>query len=197
MKHVIYFHGFGSSPEGNKVHRLRTMYHVFAPDVPYNKNGEDALIAKVKDYLANNVSVGDQVLCVGTSLGGYFATSIGELFDIPILVFNPSVEPYFDLYQYLGTNTNYKTGEKFEFTRNDLNSFECFDAPYITSGSNSYAVLCKHDRVINPKAAFDFYNKGEFIDSNDHQFTDLNRMMSLVDKMFSEYKRENMSEGDI
>jgi predicted esterase YcpF (UPF0227 family) len=39
---------------------------------------------------------------MGSSLGGYYATYLGELFDSKVSLLNPAIEPARDLEKYIG-----------------------------------------------------------------------------------------------
>jgi len=95
MNLVIYLHGFGSVGKTDKSESLRKMVmqrgdSFFAPDLPF-----DPIEAKkiVTDQISKSWSNYDQIVLVGTSLGGFLAHVIGEEFDIPYVVVNPAINP--------------------------------------------------------------------------------------------------------
>ncbi len=87
----IYLHGFNSDGEGWKAQALRRQFpnaQVWAPDLPANPQ---EVIAIVADYLQQSE---EQTVLVGTSLGGFYAYWASAHFDLPALLFNPSLSPH-------------------------------------------------------------------------------------------------------
>ncbi len=194
MKHVIYFHGFASGPNSGKVLELRKHYEsVFAPFIPYRFD-EDVLVDQIKTFLKTNSKPGDQILFVGTSLGGYWASLMAEAFDGRAVVFNPSVDPSEDLMKYLGNNVNYSTGNPFILKEDAVKSFV-----KLTDSVNvyvPYAVICTKDKEVNVENAINLFENKVFIVSDDHQFKDINMFMKYVELGFSTIKSDNMWNGD-
>lgn len=105
MKLVVYFHGFGSSPESSKTVRLRESlsceYEVHA--FPIDIDPDIALVEltdRIDSLLLEDMHRPDKVLFVGTSLGGWWASKLGELYNIPAIIINPSITPYTSLYKH-------------------------------------------------------------------------------------------------
>jgi hypothetical protein len=196
MNHVIYFHGFASSPNTNKVAELQQHFSVFAPSVPHSY-GHDQLITQVKNYLSEHVNVGEKVVFCGTSLGAYFAAYMGHLFDAPALVINPSVDPYIDLQKFQGINTNYSTGENFELSQKDIDSFRGNSLDDIGVDDNqSVAIVCSGDSIVDPVRAVSLFKNTKLVNSDDHRFIDTEMIVSELKLMFDSPSRDNFSEGD-
>jgi predicted esterase YcpF (UPF0227 family) len=111
---IVYLHGFGSQGNSAKSEQLRERFgsqHVVAPNLPIDpdqvKKIIDHIVIKNQDW---------PLIFVGTSLGGFYARWAAHHYDCPAVLVNPAVHPSKTLYPYLGTNTNYATGEKFELT---------------------------------------------------------------------------------
>ncbi len=100
---VVYFHGYGSSPNSDKVDALRNKLKVPVFAFPANIDPEIA-IREVSDsidmLLLEDMHAPDRMLFVGTSLGGWLASELGNLYDIPVVVINPSYEPFNSLKKY-------------------------------------------------------------------------------------------------
>ena len=185
MKHVIYFHGFASGPHGSKYSWLKSAgdYKVFAPPVPFNFNQVPKLESAVHSWIAANVELGDTVLFVGTSLGGYFATFLAHKFDAKAIVFNPCVDPKGDLTKSIGTNQNFATGKSFELTQADVSSFRRLD-PSKVDEAHVKAVISTGDTVVDPKKALKVYANRVTIASDDHQFNNKALFLKYVASMF-------------
>jgi len=153
MKTLIYIHGFNSARdyESAKVKEFLNLaddvklleYDTFAP--------RDEIIAKLSKDLE---SVGDDVVLVGTSLGGYYASALARRFELKAILLNPATNPYKDLSEAVGVSLkNYVTGETKVLTKSVLDSYR--DLP-IFAKREDYAfsptvLVCLDDDVINPK----------------------------------------------
>ncbi len=96
-------------------------YEILSPTLPnniYEARSELRLIAK-------RLKEGDHITVIGTSLGGFYAWYFaGALFRSGAILINPVLNPEVHLRKYLGKHKNFKTGEEFEFTENDLRELE-------------------------------------------------------------------------
>jgi predicted esterase YcpF (UPF0227 family) len=193
MNHIVYFHGFASSPNSSKVDELKKHYSVFAPHVS-NSNQSEILENQIMNWMVCNTNPGDKILFVGTSLGGYWAARMANLFDGKALIFNPSIDPSKDLKQYIGFNTNWSTNELFYLNEKCVETFVSLsddDKKYV-----ELAVICKNDNVVDSKAAIEFFDNAEILDSDDHRFSDINLMLEYVKTAFDSIREENSSSGD-
>ena len=90
---IIYIHGFNSSPNGFKGKYLKKEFgdNFYATDM----NGDPIkALNKLKRKINEFKSDGIRIILVGSSLGGFYATSLSGYYDCPCVLINPSVEPY-------------------------------------------------------------------------------------------------------
>lgn len=193
MNHVIYFHGFASSPNSKKVKDISEHYKVFAPEVPYFGSSA-TLLSPIKKYLIDSVFPGDKVLFVGTSLGAYWAARMSHYFDGAAVLFNPTVDPSKDLKKFIGINSNFVTGEKFELKSEDIDSFYPLDRS--VNENVKFAVVCANDHIVNSKLAVEFFDRVEVLQSSDHRFEDTEKMLHFIKKGFDMINEDNSSKGD-
>ena len=97
---IVYFHGYGSSPNSDKVAALRAglkdraKVYAYPADIdPEIAKAE--LTREIDSMLAGhrNAATQDSVIFIGTSLGGWWASELGESYGIPAIVINPSCNP--------------------------------------------------------------------------------------------------------
>lgn len=100
---IVYFHGYGSSPTTSKVEVLRGALNVPVFAFPANIDPEIA-IAEVSHnidmLLLDDMHAYDSFLFIGTSLGGWLASKLGQMYNIPAIIINPSVNPKEGLLKY-------------------------------------------------------------------------------------------------
>lgn len=99
---VVYFHGYGSSSNTDKVARLQDQLpnsKVVAFDIDVNpKNSIPDLIKKIDQAIINeDVST---VIFVGTSLGAWYAGTLGEVYGVHSVLINPCLDPNTSLRKY-------------------------------------------------------------------------------------------------
>ena len=116
--HLLYLHGFRSSPQSAKARQMAARVRAdhprvtwWCPQLPPSPREAAALIAQGSaDWPAAHMAV------VGSSLGGYYATYLAEKHDLRAILINPATYADRTLQPWIGTHTNLYTGETFAFT---------------------------------------------------------------------------------
>ncbi len=152
MNRYIYLHGFCSSGNSDKVHLLReqTDWPVHAPDIP--DKPADA-IPFLRAYLERmqHEYPDDELILVGSSLGGYYAGNLGSALGFRMVLINPLVDVA-DLKPRLGTNHNYQSGQSFELTNEDLDALQALRHETMT-GWPILVLLDQGDEVLDYRKA--------------------------------------------
>lgn len=114
IPHIVYLHGFLSSPTTVKAQALAdhlaaqgALGQFLAPTLPVEP---DAAIHTAEAALMECID--EPVLLVGSSLGGFYATWLAQKWNAPAVVINPAVRPDLSLQRYAGVQTHYVTGEQ-------------------------------------------------------------------------------------
>lgn len=102
-KMIVYLHGYGSSRNSSKVARLKQEkdFNVYAfnididPDVARKQLVEDIDMALMEDLHRP-----EQLVFVGTSLGGWWAGRMAKLYKCKAVIINPSIDPGVSLAKY-------------------------------------------------------------------------------------------------
>ena len=97
--HLIYLHGFRSSPASFKARHMaawmqahRPDVHWWCPQLPASPAAAWALISQgTADWPTADMAV------IGSSLGGYYATALAEARGCRAVLLNPAVDPARDL----------------------------------------------------------------------------------------------------
>lgn len=84
MLKILYLHGLESEQGGPKVDFLSQKHMVCAPKLDYK---DPYCFQKIRKLISNN----DFDLIIGSSMGGYLGFTMGELFEIPTILFNPAL----------------------------------------------------------------------------------------------------------
>lgn len=96
MKNVIfYFHGYNSSPQSDKVQRLKAAGDVYAFDINVDPRISIPFLEReLISALAGHIHEDVKIIFVGTSLGGWYAAKLGQAFGVDqIILINPAIDP--------------------------------------------------------------------------------------------------------
>lgn len=168
-KTIVYIHGYGSSSNTLKVHSLRDLgYNVVAPDVPLLYDDALDTLKNVFYSLPK-----DDILIVGSSLGGYWASIMSDLFIIPAVLINPSCDPGKTLKSYHNS----------QLTQTELDKFHPLKK---STKAPKIVLLADDDKVLNPKVAFDHFNDIAHVktfNKGGHMFMDINTISKNIDEL--------------
>src|SRR5688572_12392901 len=105
--HLLYLHGFRSSPRSFKAQRMAAWLHTHRPHVqwccPQLPPSPSDAMQQVLDSVA--AWPPDGMAVAGSSLGGFYATVVAERLGCPAVLLNPAVNPARDLAAHVGEQT--------------------------------------------------------------------------------------------
>lgn len=180
LSHLLYLHGFRSSPASAKARRMAAWAAeqpglVFAaPQLPPSPLDAMALAAGlVADWPATGAAV------IGSSLGGFYATSLAEQAAHRrwrVAVLNPAVNPARDLGTHIGELTAWHDPTlKFSFTAQHVAELAALAPPArLTTPARYYALIAKGDELLDWREMLARYAgcDGEVLEGSDHGLTD-------------------------
>ena len=166
MKKIIYLHGYGSSNKSIKSIELKQYFDVLCPNIPIKY---DEAFKFLTIYLKDKT---DYIL-VGTSLGGYWAGVMSELFHIPAVLINPSCDPQ-------STLINYKNENLDEI---ELSKYKSLS---LTNAIPRIVLLAKDDNIIDYKIAetrLSPISDVKLFDTGGHRFNDINKISFYINEL--------------
>jgi len=182
--HIIYLHGFCSSAASFKAQLVKgyvegdARHSLFLINLPFCPAEAMAL---VEAHIAtlNNESWG----LIGSSLGGFYSTYLGEKYGKKSVLINPAVFAHELLSRLLGENKNYHTGEVFSFTQKHLHQLQGMHVANIKQPANILLLTQTGDEVLDYKRGVEYYQGSEqvVIEGGDHGFSDY---ADYLDKTF-------------
>ena len=128
-------------------------------------------MAMLIDLYESNQQLGD-VAIAGSSLGGFYATYVAELFACKAVLINPAVRPHLLLEKYLGENVNYHTSEHWMFDETHIEQLRQLDVDSITQPERYLLMLQKGDETLDYRQALKKYENCPMIleEDGDHSF---------------------------
>lgn len=183
LPRIIYIHGFNSSPESLKARllvsefeRLGLSSYLAIPKLSHWP-------AQAIDDLSALIRSEKDVLLLGSSLGGFYATWLTEQFpQVRSVLINPAVAPHHLLKPLLGETENYYSGERYLLTENHLSQLTSF---YLEKPSYPERMLLlqqEGDETLDYRDAVSYYRESRQIvqPGGNHGFEDFITMIPLI-----------------
>jgi hypothetical protein len=178
--HLLYLHGFRSSPRSFKAERLRAWLAVNRPELqwwcpqlpPSPRAAIELLDAGLARWPAGRFAV------CGSSLGGFYATVVAERHGCPAVVMNPAVHPARDLAAYIGEQTAWHDpAEHFFFRPEYVDQLRALAVPAITRPERYLAIVATGDELLDWREMCAAYPGAalHLIEGSDHALSDFDR----------------------
>ena len=156
--HLLYLHGFRSSPQSFKARMIAA--HVeqlngatgnanpvtwWCPQLPPSPDEAVAqVLAGVTNWPREHMAI------IGSSLGGFYATVLGERLGCRVAVINPAVAPARDLARYIGEQTSFHNPEdRFFFRPEFVPAFAALHPYPITRPERYRALIAQGAEVLD------------------------------------------------
>ena len=185
MTHLLYLHGFRSSPSSFKAQRLQDWLAAHRPEVrwwcPQLPPSPREAMALVRHGIEGWPADASAVL--GSSLGGFYATWIAEATGWPAVLLNPAVDPARDLAPYVGELTAFHSPqERFIFRAEDVEELRALAVPAITRPERYFAVIAKGDEVLDWREMSARYPGAQIrlLAGGDHALSDFDDHLRLL-----------------
>ncbi len=188
---ILYLHGFRSSPKSFKAqlmaqaikdHGLEHMW--YCPQLPPSPA---QALNQCREWIQttaakHNLTPKHDLTIIGSSLGGYYASSLAEEIQCRAVVLNPSINPMKTLKDYIGTLTYYHSDEPFEFRPEHLKELEAIAPPKPSDPSRYYLLACTGDEILDWREMADWFkgSHGRVIEGSDHGISDFEKYMPDV-----------------
>jgi uncharacterized protein len=184
--HLLYLHGFRSSPASTKARILAEWVPRHGPGVtwccpqlePSPRGAMESVFRQVADWPAKSMAV------IGSSLGGFYATVVAEKLGCKALLLNPAIEPARDLVRYVGDTTAWHSDEHFEFRAEFIDELRAMYPSSITRTERYFAVIAKGDEVLDWREMTARYAgcRIELLEGGDHALSDFTSHLPAIAK---------------
>jgi predicted esterase YcpF (UPF0227 family) len=183
--HLLYLHGFGSSPDSNKA---RLMAAAVAQDHPQVLWACPALNASPKQAMAEVLQMiahwpRESMALVGSSLGGFYATWLAERLGCKATLLNPAVHPARDLAAYIGENKQWQhPDQSFLFEPIHVTELLAQEVAHISQPERYFAVIAKGDEVLDWREMTAHYAGAsiKLLPAGDHALSDFDQHVDEV-----------------
>ena len=181
LTHLLYLHGFRSSPLSFKAQWMADWVARERPDLtwtcPQLPPSPAAALADIRALTAGWPAASSGV--IGSSLGGFYATVLAEERGLRAVAVNPAVDPARDLAAHIGRQTQYHApDESFEFRPEYVDELRAMTpGPRLAHPENILAIVAKGDEVLDWREMTARYARGplKLVAGSDHGLSDFER----------------------
>ncbi len=187
---ILYLHGFRSSPRSTKASiladALREAGHGEAwccPQLPASPRRAIELANHlIEQRVARGMDPQRELIVLGSSLGGYYATCLAERWRCRALLFNPVVHAARDLATQVGEHTLWGTQERFEFLPDYVDELAEMAPGRPADPTRYYLMAAKGDEVLDWREMVDWYQGCELrlLEGSDHGISDFREWLPEV-----------------
>jgi len=188
--HLLYLHGFRSSPASTKARMTAAAVAQRFPGVTWlcpalpasPKQAMDEVLQATADWPLATTAV------MGSSLGGFYATWLAERWGCKAVLLNPAVHPARDLAAHLGDQTVWHDPEQhFVFEAAYVDELLAQEIAHISRPERYCAVIAKGDEVLDWREMTGHYAGAtiKLLPGGDHALSDydlhLDAMLDFLD----------------
>jgi len=185
LSHLLYLHGFRSSPQSTKAKQVAAWVAARRPDLvwwcPQLPPSPAAAMAQVLARVAAWPRA--RMAVIGSSLGGFYATIVAERCGCRAVLLNPAVDPARDLAAAIGTTTAWHSDEPFVFRAEYVDELREIAPPARLSEPDRYlAVIAKGDEVLSWREMSARYAgcRQLVLEGSDHALSDFDAQLPEV-----------------
>jgi predicted esterase YcpF (UPF0227 family) len=184
VSHLLYLHGFRSSPLSTKARKVAAWVAAEHPDVVWccpqlpasPRAAFDAILQAVDGWPSARMAV------IGSSLGGYYATALAERTGCRAVLLNPAIHPARDLATQIGETTAWHSAERFEFRPEYIDELRDLEVGPLSHPERCFAVIAKGDEVLSWREMTERYrgSRIKLLEGSDHALSDFDDQLPDV-----------------
>ena len=184
-KTILYFHGFKSSSSSTKAQNLKKFIvkntkktKIIIPDL--EDNFQNAF-----NQIENLVKLsGSNIIFVGSSLGGYYASYFSQKLNKKAVLINPAIPPLKDFEIHLGENKNYSNGNKFNITNKDIDFIRSLNHKKLPTPRDIMVLLESGDEILKYNESVSYFSGAniDIIFGGDHSYSSFKSKFVKIQK---------------
>jgi predicted esterase YcpF (UPF0227 family) len=178
--HLLYLHGFRSSPSSAKAQKMAAAVASRHPGVTWlcpalavsPQQAMDEVLQAVAHWPRASMAV------MGSSLGGFYATWLAERFGCKAVLLNPAIQPARDLAAQIGEQALWHDPQQhFTFDQSHVNELKAQEVAHISQPGRYFAVIAKGDEVLDWREMLAHYPGAtvKLLPGGDHALSDFDQ----------------------
>ncbi|MBS7351010.1 MAG: esterase [Comamonas sp.] len=188
--HLLYLHGFRSSPQSAKARMVADYVAQHHPKVqwlcpqlpPSPRQAMQEVLAQVANWPSAQMAV------VGSSLGGYYASYIAQQKGCKSALLNPSTQPERSLAAYIGQHPQWHEPSQAIFFKPEyLDELRALDCSHLPPAGAELGIFATGDELLNWQDMAARYPQAQqhIVQGSDHALSDfaqhLPTLMAFLD----------------
>ena len=193
--HLLYLHGFRSSPQSTKARKVAAWVgahaprlHWWCPQLPASPREAMALLDAALDAWCGEArrrgaDPREAMAVIGSSLGGFYATALAERLGCRAVLLNPAVQPARDLAGYIGETTAWHDpGRRLFFRAEYIDELRALTVKALTRPERYLAIIAKGDELLDWREMAARYAGAhiELLEGGDHALADFDKHLPAV-----------------
>ena len=183
--HLLYLHGFRSSPQSAKARLMAARVQAGHPGVRWWCPQLPPSPSQAADLIAEGLAgwPRGRMAVVGSSLGGFYATWVAERQGCRAVVLNPAVDPARDLAAHIGEQVAWHDpAERFFFRPEYVDELHALQAGPLADPARYLAVIAKGDELLDWREMAARYQgvRLRVLEGSDHALSDFARHLDEV-----------------
>ena len=186
VDHLLYLHGFRSSPASAKARQTRMYIDEHHPTwtwcCPQLNVSPRAAMAQVQALCADWPK--ERTAVIGSSLGGFYATHLGLLWGCRTVLINPAVHPQAHGEKLVGEFPLWHDPDQMmRFEPHHLSELAELDRAELPPWPDCMTWVGTHDEVLDPQTMHDYYRETQFhwVAGADHAMADYPDLLPQID----------------
>ena len=175
--HLLYLHGFRSSPQSAKAQIMAQRVQALHPGVTWWCPQLPASPAQAIGLLLQGTAEWPrgQMAVMGSSLGGFYAAWLSAHLAIPAVLINPAVHPSRDLARYIGEHPVWQDpAQSIFFEPAYVQELRQLESQPLPTRAATLALIAKGDEVLDWREMLARHQAGQvrLIEGSDHALSD-------------------------
>lgn len=183
--HLLYLHGFRSSPQSAKAQMMAKWVQARHPDVTWWCPQLPASPAQATALLLQGTVTWPrgQMAVMGSSLGGFYAAWLSAQIGVPAVLINPAVHPSRDLARYIGEHPVWQDpAQSIFFEPAYVQELQELESQHSPTRPATLALIAKGDEVLDWREMLARHEAGQvrLIEGSDHALSDFDEHLPQI-----------------
>lgn len=175
--HLLYLHGFRSSPQSAKAQVMARYVQAHHPGVTWWCPQLPASPAQAVALLLEGAAAWPRghMAVMGSSLGGFYAAWLSAHWGIPAVLINPAVQASRDLARYIGEHPVWQDpAQSIFFEPAYVDELKILESQHLPTRPATLAFIAKGDEVLDWREMLARHQAGQvcLIEGSDHALSD-------------------------
>ncbi len=193
--HIIYLHGFLSSPASHKAQTTGAWLAAHRPDIRFSCPELSSYPDKIRSHLIELLTgIDEKPHLIGSSLGGYWASYLVESgLAQKAVVINPAVSPHVFFSHYVGQELKgYYSDHRYTLNTEHLNVLAECESASLNFPEKYWLMVQRGDEVLDYRLACERYRDARQLveDGGNHTFENYDRWLPDIVDFFESATRK-------